>query len=144
MKVEFNGGGFKAEMNSSFDEAFGPRVNINLTRFYNGSVIFSILAFAIALVSLSTTIVGQFGVDLLTQLLTVEAQQLAVWFAVISLCAAAVSCFLAVWAITLHSTVKKAETLEESAFYTACTFLSIFSFVIVALCVILNIVFLIT
>lgn len=144
MRAEFNGNGFKAEMNGTFDDAFGPRVTLNLSRLYNGSIIFSILAFAISVLSIATTLTGQFGVDILTQLFSAEAQQLSIWFTVISLSAATVACFFAVWAMIMQSAVKKAKTVEETAFYTASTFMSVFSFVIIALCVILNAVFLLT
>ena len=144
MRAEFNGNGFRAEMSESFDEAFGPRVSINLVRFYNGSMVFSILAFVTALAGLATAFFGQFGVDILTQVFAIASQQLALWFNIISLSISAISCFFALWAITLRRAMRGAQTIEETAFYSACTFMSLFSFVIIALCVILNIVFIIT
>ena len=140
MRAEFNGNGFMAEMNSSF----GPRGTVNLSRLYSGSIIISILAFAMSVLSLASTFAGHLGVDILTQLFSAEAQQLSIRFTVISLSAATIACFLAIWAMVLRGTVKKTATVEETAFYSASTFISVFSFVIIALCIILNAVFLLT
>ena len=142
MKVEFNTNGFKAEMSSPFEDG-NSKIDLTVSSLWSGAAFFNVTAFIVGLFSLLTTLACQFGINLLSSLLSVEAGELSIWLFVISLFFAAGACFFAVWATRLGygKITNENKSIEYIAFNSAMSFINVGSYIIIALCVIINIVF---
>lgn len=144
MKAEFNGNGFKAEINSSFGNAFATETGVSLSWLCKSSFIWGIISSIVALLSLSLCLVGGLGNDVWAAIFNLEAHSLGIWFAIASITLSAIACLFAIFSIVRQSDERKRSGAEgDGLLHSVSRLIPIFSLLVFVASVALNIVFLI-